>query len=185
MSYLSGGNRDAAPPPGAGAVGSRNSIGPLTWACVIPCRSGTRGSASSTRGPVWGRRREGGPATVVVCSGWGRGATGRDPLPFLRSHRHVAARGASRRAARGSFVPTPFTIRQREAVSIARADELETTPATAALRQGRSAGEVQRHRRPSRVELAEPDDRAVRREALDLHTALAQTVKGQGLRAHL
>jgi hypothetical protein len=41
---------------------------------------------------------------------------------------------------------------------------------------------VQRHRRPNGVEHAEPDDRALRREPLDLHTALAQrsSVDGSG-----
>jgi hypothetical protein len=55
----------------------------------------------------------------------------------------------------------------------------------AALRERRSAGEVQRRGRPGGVELAEPDDRAVRRQAFDLDTALTQTVQRGWVGAHL
>jgi hypothetical protein len=98
-------------------------------------------------------------------------------------------RGPDRAAASRSDGLLPVAHHPRssacEARSVPRSDELETTPAIAALCEGRSAGEVQRHRRPSGVELAKPDDRAVRREALDLHTALAQMVKRRWVRAHL
>jgi hypothetical protein len=54
----------------------------------------------------------------------------------------------------------------------------------AALRERRSAGEMQRRSRPGGVELAEPDDRAVRRQAFDLEAALAQTVQRGWVGAH-